>query len=865
MVKPLLPGTIQQPKKGFLSDVVEGLAAIINPFGYAPLKNQETAFYRQNFDEQMEYKRQAYDAEKTKAQLQMQCYGIESQQQIAADNRAMQQQEGNLNRVTQMEQGQLNRQHVSEEKQKDRQYSSMLEEQRQRFREKELVLQEFQRQDNLLAQSKENHQSRQLQRELAQMNDQRTTFEQDQNRQLQTWLTLFNKEAAALEGLLSRELQRDLQTLNHHFQAAENQLNRDHALQLQTFRANVDQWLWQQQREWQREAKWIDAELAREIREIDKQNRLKEFREQKRLNHLPVCLLAEEILQANQQTDEPPLRIFYSPPHLSHDASKHQFENVFQDFQALPLLRHVLSENQLKRPLRKFIEEYRHNNRPVEFIDGAWLSKAHYGEAAVKAMFSELKTEPTLILELSLSAFDLDLHTAFWGQNPDYYRYQHVHTLPLVETLNELAKDRTYHWWARQQAAKRTDEAHLTAYYGEAQVKQYQMNRLTLQREQQAIEDGEDLFDIPKQYGLNERDYQRLSEFLSIVQCLHIGMVADEYFLIGVAYENHRKPLLPLLLETLLKSLNQDEKQPLIAIIVGFYQGLYAALSQEVSAWGAELYLELAHSLAFLEDKHWAEQQLLISLNAWLNYRGAITEEAQLDDALEKVPQFVQLDDQAYLEALFTCLQALERHEQADQLTILQHIGAARQALQQGLVSIEQKLLEVAMSYFQQAISHYPDFAEAHYHLAEVYVALQQPQAALKHYDQALRINPYYFRAYYDRGRTHAALGNLTQQQTDWQWLLEIEAKTVDAFLARGSVYREQGQFAAALNDFDQAVHLEPNHFDALFCRGHIHFWQKNFVSAVEDLQQAMSIKPHSESAFKLLTQTRHQLAATKR
>jgi len=191
-----------------------------------------------------------------------------------------------------------------------------LEKSRQAFRKAELELQELQRKDNLFFQAEQNKKNRELQVALAEFNRQTIAFEGRQNRQLQAYLAELNREAVAYEGKMNRQLQAELSELNRMFQANEGKLNREHSLKLELFRANVQKWMFEQQKELQLQLKQIDAEIARELRFIDRKTTIIGIREQRKLNNLPICLLAEQILDSSDNQILAPLRIFFSPPHL---------------------------------------------------------------------------------------------------------------------------------------------------------------------------------------------------------------------------------------------------------------------------------------------------------------------------------------------------------------------------------------------------------------------------------------------------------------------------------------------------------------------------------------------------------------------
>ncbi|MDY7006436.1 MAG: hypothetical protein SWX82_21575 [Cyanobacteriota bacterium] len=136
------------------------------------------------------------------------------------------------------------------------------------------------------------------------------------NRELQTQLAILNQEFKAQEGKLNRELQAELARLNREFQAQEGNLNRENAYQLEIFRAKLQIFLQEKQKELQLQFKEIDATLARELKAINLQNNLTVIRQQRRLNNWPLTLDDEQIKEIVKSDN---LLILFVPPILKYD------------------------------------------------------------------------------------------------------------------------------------------------------------------------------------------------------------------------------------------------------------------------------------------------------------------------------------------------------------------------------------------------------------------------------------------------------------------------------------------------------------------------------------------------------------------
>lgn len=483
---------------------------------------------------------------------------------------------------------------------------------------------------------------------------------------MQRELTEWNQQFQALQGQLSRELQRELTALNHDFQADQGRLNREHALSLERFREKMQRWALEQQRELQLELKRLDAELAQELRAFDRETTLMQLRESRRLGYLPIGLLSEQILSTDLKQPLP-LRVFFSPPNPRFGESA----NPAYVVKHFPHVEDYFSEKYIAggtKGIRSFLTLYSTHGRTIDFIGGAWKDKSAQAithEAAAKAVFAELQTEPILILESELVRFNFDLHFAFWGSNWAKPRYKTATSFSWREMLYSFAKLRTWQW--KEQAFGKNQEE-LARLYGKETFNKYLQNLNTMGRERQAVAAGIDPQEIERHYHLHEKDYEKLSQFIATYHCLIAGLLADEYFLVHVPRELRQRPLLPKLLSNLLQDAPAESQQEFTAIMVEFYQTLCNALGEEESTWMPELKLDIALSLTELPDKSWAKQQIVDSIRSWMALRGMkpveLPEEGNISLAILIEAMgggLMSMSDHDYLAKLDDCLSALYR------------------------------------------------------------------------------------------------------------------------------------------------------------------------------------------------------------
>jgi len=577
------------------------------------------------------------------------------------------------------------------------------------------------------------------------------------NRQLQTKLAQLNQQFQAKEGQLNRELQTKLAQLNQQFLAQEGKLNRENALQLEHFRAELQKYLFTQQRELQLQLKALDAELARELRLFDRQTSLEVIKEQKRLNNSPIWLIAEDILSANNQKDPIPLRVFFSPPALRHDRQASPTQN-FPDM-----------EQYLGRSLREFFAQYSSEGRPIEFLAGAWTSKFFHSEAAVKAIFGGLKTEPAMILESAVEGDIFEFNFAFWGGNWSNYRYQNAISFSWIEVLYDLVKLRSLNWGEKRDnyltQGKPLDEFYNR--YGKDVVNGFLTNLEIWKREQECLEEEEDPSWIERPYRVLPKDYDALKKLIANYHCLFAGILADEYFLLHVPQQVRFRPLLPQLLPQLIENLPEKQTQDLLQSLVRSYETMYLVLERDESGWIPELKLDLALSLSHLPNQFGAKEQLNQSLTAWLNQR-LIPPTGNL---LDSVSTALTQDDLPYVEKLNQCLATLGETQQ----------------------------LNVETSCYQRGLERYQ---AADY------------QGALIDLDMVIEINPQSVSGLYLRGLIAIKLEEdewLNAALDDLSAVLAINPNHQHAYRYRGGVFSQLGYYPQAIADLNRAIELGSN------------------------------------------------------
>jgi hypothetical protein len=635
----------------------------------------------------------------------------------------------------------------------------------------------------------------------------------------QSELAELNREFQAQENLLNRNLQLKLAELNQEFQSQQGELSRAFSEKIELFRADLQQYFFEQQRQLQLELKQQDIDLARELRQYDRQTAINVVEEQKRQNSSPIWLVAGDLLKRGNHAGILPLNVFFSPPVLKYDRSKES-----SDTKGFPAM-----EKYLQEELRKFFQKYQTSNRQIDYLAGAWTSKQFNSEAAARQIFLGLKSEPTLILESALEGENLSISFAYWGLGHIKERYRTLMSFSWLEVLYGFVKERTETWF-RNRDVEGSSEAEWVKEYGEEFVRKYQDNRAMMERERRWLERGEDIRELVRNYNLAPRDWDELKRFVALCHCAIAGWVTDEYFLLDTSPQRRHQPLLPELLPELLSGMSQAVKQQFIDTSVRTYQELYQGLINDIPDWEPELRLELAACLLKLSSHDTGIAQINAALKVWLSYRGV-----DWDISTPVIPLLAEVsqpEDESYFDSLYQVWQ---------------------------LVGITDKV----------------DMGGAYYRRGEDFFKRRDYQAACEDFERAIALG--YGKAAERREMVLHLQAHSREESLKLQAAEAEHQKKADDFYNGGIYHLENSNYERSIVDFEQAQrygHLDASRMiveaqqkieererqkkaDDFYNGGIYHLQNGNYERSLADFEQAQ-IYGHSD-ASRMLVEVRHQ------
>ncbi len=231
-----------------------------------------------------------------------------------------------------------------------------------------------------------------------------------------------------------------------------------------------------------------------------------------------------------------------------------------------------------------------------------------------------------------------------------------------------------------------------------------------------------------------------------------------------------------------------------------------------------------------------------------------LLQEALMRRRLEKYPA-----DYAAHFNLGAVLQAQDKHaaaitqfQQALQVqptsfVALTSLGASLQALGQSQ----------AAAAYQQAIQLKPDYANARYNLANLFLSQERADEAIPHLQAILQMQPNDEGAHNSLGSAYGMQGNRPKAEEHFQQAVRINPANADAQANLAFMLALQGKFEDAILHYEAALQLNPNKADAHNQLGVLLARKGRMKEAAEHFAQAVKLNPDDAGAQENLRKAR--------
>ena len=159
----------------------------------------------------------------------------------------------------------------------------------------------------------------------------------------------------------------------------------------------------------------------------------------------------------------------------------------------------------------------------------------------------------------------------------------------------------------------------------------------------------------------------------------------------------------------------------------------------------------------------------------------------------------------------------------------------------------ELKLLDVAISCYEQAIALNPNYAEAYINMGAALKDLSRLQDAVKSFDKAILLRPDLAEAHSNRGIALKDLNDFQSAIASYDKAIAINPNYAEAHYNRGISLQELKQLDAAVQSYDRAVSVNPAYAEAYANRGAAYKDLKKIEAAIDSFDKAFEINPDME------------------
>lgn len=165
---------------------------------------------------------------------------------------------------------------------------------------------------------------------------------------------------------------------------------------------------------------------------------------------------------------------------------------------------------------------------------------------------------------------------------------------------------------------------------------------------------------------------------------------------------------------------------------------------------------------------------------------------------------------------------------------------AARIFNERGLVYLQLKQYQNAVSDFENAVRLDGRNGEFHYNLGQVAVLEKRYRDADEHYSAAIQTAPRNARYYASRGMVALESGNYDRAIDDYTRVLVHDQTEGMAYYYRGIAYKKKDRIEDALRDFDRVLERYPRNAEAFYQKAGIFSRQKKIDVACILLEEAV-------------------------
>ncbi|MGB5685747.1 MAG: tetratricopeptide repeat protein, partial [Candidatus Electrothrix sp.] len=150
-----------------------------------------------------------------------------------------------------------------------------------------------------------------------------------------------------------------------------------------------------------------------------------------------------------------------------------------------------------------------------------------------------------------------------------------------------------------------------------------------------------------------------------------------------------------------------------------------------------------------------------------------------------------------------------------------------------------------AITQYQQALIHKPDFAKVHNNLAYLLMQEGKLQEATSHYRTTVQLTPQSLAAHVNLANTLVMINNREEAVVHYQKALELNPGNSQVQMDIGVIYMQLNKLDLAVEHFQQALTLQPDMEKAMYNLGVVKFQQGKVDEAIQALNKATQVNPN--------------------
>ena len=173
--------------------------------------------------------------------------------------------------------------------------------------------------------------------------------------------------------------------------------------------------------------------------------------------------------------------------------------------------------------------------------------------------------------------------------------------------------------------------------------------------------------------------------------------------------------------------------------------------------------------------------------------------------------------------------------------------------LLQGNEALSEQNYEGADYYFQEALKLDPCFKDALNNLGVLNSNRKRFDVAIDYFNKAVSCDAGFLPAYFNRANSFYESKEYYRLLNDADIILKVKPDTAVVFVLRGLALSKLRKYDDALTAFSKAIELEPANPEHYINRGTVKYYQRKWIEAALDFKKSLGMQPSQANALNAL------------